>query len=68
MIKSRAYPYYIDVLKSKGLALAILGNYNEAIIYFDKALEHNPTDVEVLNKKGLALIKLGSYYRSNEIF
>jgi tetratricopeptide (TPR) repeat protein len=37
----------------KGLALKGLGNYTQAISYYDKALAIDPKDVEVLIGKGV---------------
>jgi tetratricopeptide (TPR) repeat protein len=38
-----------------------LGNHSEAIKYYDKALEINPTYIVSLNNKGVALSNLGNY-------
>ena len=37
------------------------GKYDEAIVYYDKALEIKPNDVDALNNKGLALYNLERY-------
>jgi len=41
--------------------LASLGNYEEAIQWYDKVLGINPTDLSALNNKGVALYNLGYY-------
>ncbi len=46
---------------NKGLALAKLGKYEEAIECFDKAIELNPNFAPAWNNKGVALAKLGKY-------
>jgi len=46
---------------NKGVALSRQGNYNEALICFDKALELDPEFAYALNGKGNALYKLGNY-------
>ena len=38
-----------------------LGNYTQAIQYYDKALAIDPKNVDALNYKGLALDSLGNY-------
>jgi tetratricopeptide (TPR) repeat protein len=43
---------------TKGLALNNLGKYNEAIEYYDKALQIDPKHADALYNKGLALNKL----------
>jgi len=48
-------------LSNKGWALLELGNYTQAIPYFNKALQIDPTLVDALNFKGQALYKLGNY-------
>jgi len=35
-------PQYIDALNNKGFALANIGNYTEAILYYDKDLAIQP--------------------------
>ena len=55
-------------LHDKGVDLVNTGNYEEAILYFDKALEINPNDVHVLNSKGWALNLMENYYEAKIIF
>jgi Flp pilus assembly protein TadD len=45
----------------KGLALYKLGNYSQAVRYFDKALTIDPKDENALTYKGIALDYLGNY-------
>src|SRR5215467_9530800 len=49
------------MLNKKGVALLILGKFNESIVYFDKALAINPKSLENLDNKGDALLNLGKY-------
>ncbi len=58
----------IDALNSKGVAFVILGNYNEAIGYYDRALEINPNDIDALYNKGVALNELGKYNEAIQYF
>ena len=51
----------LDTLYNKGLALYHLGNYREAIGYFDKALAINPKYIAALGGKGNVLLALGNY-------
>ena len=46
---------------NKGLALYESGNYEEAIVAFDKALAIDPNLASAWNNKGLALYESGSY-------
>jgi tetratricopeptide (TPR) repeat protein len=55
-------PYY------KGMAYLYVGNYTEAIPYFDKALAINPNYTLALNNKGAALYGLGIYNESIAYF
>ena len=43
----------------EGATLLALGRYEEAIVYFDKALEIDPNDTMALYNKGTALLALG---------
>jgi tetratricopeptide (TPR) repeat protein len=49
---------YNSPLRGKGYALNNLGKYEEAIQYFDKALQIDPNDTDALRGKGYALDKL----------
>jgi tetratricopeptide (TPR) repeat protein len=55
-------PYY------KGMAYLDVGNYTEAIPYFDKALAINPNYTFALNNKGAALYGLAIYNDSIAYF
>lgn len=52
-------PNDIDGLDGKGAALENLGNYEEAIGYFDKALAIDPNYTSALTNKGAAIYNLG---------
>ena len=49
-----------------GVELGKRGLYQEALTFFDKALEIDPKDAEAGNNKGLALYKLGRYEEAIE--
>jgi tetratricopeptide (TPR) repeat protein len=51
-----------------GVSFAKMGEYNESIVYFDKALAIDPDNTSALNNKGLALAKLGEYNESIAYF
>jgi tetratricopeptide (TPR) repeat protein len=51
-----------------GVSFAVIGDYDESIAYFDKALEIDPDNTAALNNKGLALAKLGEYDESIAYF
>ncbi len=67
---AKAYILYLDahfaypvqsVLKLKGVALLNLGNYEEAIKCYDKAIEIEPNNAEAWNNKGIVLGRLSKY-------
>ena len=51
----------VEELNSKGTSLYTLGRYEDAIRYFDQALEIDPRNVAVLSNKGNCLDSLGRY-------
>ena len=51
----------VNALIKKGLSLSHLGNYTQAIQYFDKVLSIDPKYVKALNNKGNALDDLGNH-------
>jgi tetratricopeptide (TPR) repeat protein len=77
-------PNNVNTLTQKGLALGRLGEYNESISYFDKALAINPKfGIAIKEKessvaaiaaetnainKGIALLSLGKYNESIPYF
>lgn len=59
---------FSDILYHKGLALRLLGKYDEAIPVYDRAIELDPQDVNNWYYKGLSLLKSGKYEESIKIF
>ena len=53
-------PRNVDVLYNKGVALGKLGEYAQAIQYYDQALAIEPNYTGALVGKGFALDQLGS--------
>ena len=51
-----------------GAELSQVGNYTNAIVYYDKALEIDPDDSNVLVNKGDALTNLGRYEESKQCY
>jgi len=51
-------PNYFNALINKGLALYNLGQYDEAIDYYDKALAIDPNNTLALTNKQLAIDNL----------
>jgi tetratricopeptide (TPR) repeat protein len=47
------------LLRNMGVALSNLGKMEEAITWFDKALEENPKDWDAMRQRGVSLSKLG---------
>jgi len=54
-------PRNADAWHGKGDVLYDLKNYDEAINYYDRALEIDPDDPSVLNSMGPILVHLGQY-------
>ena len=54
--------------RKEGMQKFLLREYEDAIIYFDKALENNPNDFEVYWKRGVAKSKLNKYSAAQEDF
>jgi tetratricopeptide (TPR) repeat protein len=57
-----------DTWNNKGLALYNLGKHEEAIKWYDKALEIEPNDDKAWYNKGLALDKLTKYEDARKCF
>jgi tetratricopeptide (TPR) repeat protein len=53
-------PSNVDILYNKGVALGKLGDYTQAISYYDRALAIEPTYTGALTGKGFALHQLRS--------
>jgi tetratricopeptide (TPR) repeat protein len=51
----------VNALDGKGRSLNELGNYSQAIIYLDKALEIDPKHIDALVFKSQALSNMGNY-------
>lgn len=60
-LKDDKLPNRLDVLATIGKIYYELKDYDEAIIYLDKALEINPDVIFVLEYKGYCLEELGKY-------
>lgn len=58
---SEGHAKYAEALYYQGNELYKLGAFEEAIAYFDKALEIDPNNVPAWNSKGLALNNLKMY-------
>ncbi|MBN2383298.1 tetratricopeptide repeat protein [bacterium] len=54
-----ATPYYWQVLVNKAILLSRQGLPMETLVYLDRALEFQPSNVQILNKKGTNLFHLG---------
>ena len=53
-------------MTNKGIVLTKLGDYTQAVQYFDKALKIEPDNVACLFYKGIALDKLGQHEQAKE--
>ena len=58
----------VSALVHKGSALYSLGNYTQAIQYYDKALAVDPNNKRALNNKGSTLYSLGNYRQAIQSF
>jgi len=58
----------VMLLSNKGIEFTDAGNYEEAIAYFDKALEIDPDNVLALTNKGGILGLMGKHYDAHLIF
>lgn len=55
-------------LLNKGFDYAQIGKYQQAIQYYDMALDKDPNFANALNNKGVALFKLGKYEESIQYY
>jgi tetratricopeptide (TPR) repeat protein len=53
---------------NEGLTLSKRGQYQEALVYYDRAIEIDPHDPDVFYNRGIALEKLGRYQEARESF
>ena len=58
----------VTMFKKQGIVNIELGNYEEAISYFDKALQIDPDNMVYLKNKGAVLILQEKYYEASVIF
>jgi tetratricopeptide (TPR) repeat protein len=54
-------PKNVAALDNRGVAFYHLGNYSQAITYYDKALAIDPNNAVALTDKGNALSALGNF-------
>jgi len=54
----------VAALYNKGLAFSNLKQYEDAIKWYDKALEVEPRNISILQDKALTLFKIGKYLES----
>ena len=55
-------------MNNKGVTLDRLGQKEEAIACYDKALKIEPNNIQIMNNKGYVLINLGKYEQAVEYF
>ncbi|MBT8251318.1 MAG: tetratricopeptide repeat protein, partial [Nitrosopumilus sp.] len=58
----------VDAMTGKGIALFLLGNHQESLIYFDSVLELDPQNYEATKKKAQVLAQLGQFDDAKEYF
>lgn len=66
MIECYPEPKNSETLINKGVVLANLRYYTEAIEYYDRALDIEPTNVNALYNKGVVLEALCNYTETME--
>lgn len=57
-----------EELVQKGVQVLEAHDYDQALVFFNKALEKDPEDLRALVDKGIALAKQGKFKDANEIF
>ncbi len=57
-------PSTYDLYHQEGLRFHEKGNYAEAVIYYDMAIEADPACIKCLYNRGLALIQLEKYHKA----
>jgi len=57
----------VEALIGKGIALNNFGRYEEAIVYFDNALEIEPDNLNARKNKALSLFRI-EIYENHQIF
>lgn len=57
-----------EQLVQKGIEILEAQDYDQALVFFNKALEKDPEDLRALVDKGVALAKQGKFKDANEIF
>ena len=55
-----------EIFNKKGITLSNLNRHEEAIIYYDKAINLNPNHPNVFKNKGNSLANLNRYQESIE--
>ncbi len=65
---TRRQPKYADIHNLVGLCLGLMGETDEALTAFDRAVELNPRYVEALLNRALTLNELGRYEDSRASF
>jgi Flp pilus assembly protein TadD len=60
--------YGAAVLTDKGRVLEMMGDYEGAIIAFDRALELDPSNMIAMQEKGVALQSLGRISEAEAAF
>jgi tetratricopeptide (TPR) repeat protein len=61
-------PENVEVLTNKGSALAKLGQYNEAVTYYDLALKIQPNYLPAMNNKANALAEIGDFSEAISLY
>ncbi len=58
----------IDAMNGKGIALFLVGNHQESLIYFDLVLEIDPQNYEATKKKAHVLAQIGQFDEATKYF
>ena len=66
--ESEGFTDDVDALSDRGATLDNSGQYEEAIVYYDRALDIDPNHVNALYNKGVALGNLGRYQEAIEYY
>jgi len=64
----RIFPRSEEPILKKGVALTVLGKFDEALDCFNQLLERRPENISALNNKGAVLVEMGKLEDALDVF